>query len=148
MDSNPYNVSTAEATGAVDTDEATLQRTRRQAARRALLLDDEALRSCCEEEFFLATGPGGQHRNKTESGVRLVHPETGIRVAATERRSQAQNRAVALLRLREALQQLSQVPKKRVATKATRGSQRRRLAGKKHQGEKKKARRWRAKDGD
>ena len=132
----------------MDTDNAIIERTRRQAARRALLLDDETLRAHCEEEFFLAAGPGGQHRNKTESGVRLVHPETGIRVAATERRSQAQNRAVALLRLRAALQVLSQVPKKRVATKATRGSQRRRLAGKKRQGEKKKSRQWRSKDGD
>lgn len=124
------------------------ERARRQAARRALLLDDEALRATCEEEFFLASGPGGQHRNKNESGVRLVHEPTGVRVSATERRSQAQNRAVALLRLRAALTVLSHVPKRRVPTQATQGAKRRRLAGKKHQGNKKKNRQWSAKDGD
>ena len=46
------------------------------------------------------SGPGGQHRNKTSSGVFLTHRPTGIVGEATERRSQAQNRAVALSRLR------------------------------------------------
>lgn len=45
-------------------------------------------------------GPGGQHRNKTSSGVFLHHQPTGIVAEATERRSQADNRAVALQRLR------------------------------------------------
>ena len=40
-----------------------------------------------DEEFFVASGPGGQHRNRTESGVRLTHRPTGIVVLATERRS-------------------------------------------------------------
>jgi hypothetical protein len=46
------------------------------------------------------SGPGGQHRNKTSSGVFLQHEPTGIVGEATERRSQADNRAVALQRLR------------------------------------------------
>ena len=46
------------------------------------------------------SGPGGQHRNKTSSGVFLEHLPTGIVGEATERRSQPQNRAVALARLR------------------------------------------------
>lgn len=46
------------------------------------------------------SGPGGQHRNKTSSGVFLTHRPTDIVGEATERRSQAQNRAVALSRLR------------------------------------------------
>jgi hypothetical protein len=46
------------------------------------------------------SGPGGQHRNKTSSGVFLHHEPTGIVAEATERRSQADNRAVALQRLR------------------------------------------------
>lgn len=132
----------------MESEHVDVERARRQAARRALLLDDDALRDSCEEDFFLAGGPGGQHRNKSETGVRLLHLPTGVRVSATERRSQAQNRAVALLRLRAALGALSQVPKRRVATKATQGSKRRRLAGKQRQGEKKKARQWRAQDGD
>lgn len=45
------------------------------------------------------TGPGGQHRNKTDSGVRLTHRPTGIVVTATEDRSQHVNREVAWARL-------------------------------------------------
>jgi protein subunit release factor B len=110
---------------------------RRAAASRALRLDDAALLAECEEEFFTAGGPGGQHRNKTESGVRLTHGPTELSVSATERRSQAQNRAVALERLREGLRLLSIVPKKRHATRPTRGSQRRRVETKRRHAEKK-----------
>lgn len=55
-------------------------------------------------DTFRATGPGGQHRNKTDSGVRLVHLPTGVTVTATEDRSQHVNRAVAWDRLRVALE--------------------------------------------
>jgi protein subunit release factor B len=110
---------------------------RRQAALAALALDDEALLKACEVEYFIASGPGGQHRNKTESGVRLTHPPTELSVSATERRSQIQNKGVALERLREGLKALTFVPKVRRATKPSRGSQKRRLEGKKRTGEKK-----------
>ena len=113
----------------------------RAAARRALSLPGEALAAECDEEFFVAGGPGGQHRNKTASGVRLVHRPTEVTVTATERRSQAQNRSVALVRLRERLQALSHVPKRRVATKPTRGAKERRLAEKRHISERKSGRR-------
>jgi protein subunit release factor B len=111
--------------------------TRRQAALEALALEDEALLRACEVEYFIASGPGGQHRNTTASGVRLTHPPTALSVTATERRSQTQNRGVALERLREGLKALTHVPKVRRATKPTRGSQRRRLESKKRTGEKK-----------
>ena len=86
-------------------------------------------------------GPGGQHRNKTESGVRLVHRPTGVVVTATERRSQLQNRGAALERLRERLAALAHVPKTRRPTRPTRGSQERRLAAKKLAGRRKAQRR-------
>jgi len=113
----------------------------RAAARRALSLPGESLAAECDEEFFVAGGPGGQHRNKTASGVRLVHRPTEVTVTATERRSQAQNRSVALARLRERLQALSHVPRRRVATRPSRGAKERRLAEKRRTSERKSGRR-------
>jgi len=113
----------------------------RSAARRALALPEAALLAECEESFFIASGPGGQHRNKTESGVRLAHPPTGLVVTATERRSQAQNRGAALVRLRERLAALAHREKPRRATRPTRGSKERRLAEKRRRGERKSSRR-------
>jgi protein subunit release factor B len=113
----------------------------RAALARAAGLDDEALRAQCEETFFVASGPGGQHRNKTSTAVRLVHRPSGIQVTATERRSQLMNRAEALERLRARLQAASHVPEVRKATRVPRGAKRRRLADKRHHAERKQARR-------
>jgi protein subunit release factor B len=121
--------------------EAPATEARRAAARRALALPDAALLAECEETFFVAGGPGGQHRNKTESGVRLGHPPTGVTVTATERRSQLQNRGEALRRLRERLALLARRERPRRATKPTRGSKERRLAEKKRRGDRKASRR-------
>ncbi|QDT03296.1 Peptide chain release factor 1 [Rubripirellula lacrimiformis] len=63
-------------------------------------LDDDALLTQCDLRFQRRSGPGGQHRNKTSSGVFLHHEPTGVTAEATERRSQADNRSVALSRLR------------------------------------------------
>lgn len=54
-------------------------------------------------DTFRASGPGGQHRNKTDSAVRLTHLPSGVVVTATESRSQHQNRSVAFTRLSELL---------------------------------------------
>lgn len=51
-------------------------------------------------EAIRSAGPGGQHRNKVSTGVRLTHLPTGIQGMATERRSQLQNKVMALSRLR------------------------------------------------
>jgi protein subunit release factor B len=113
----------------------------RAAARRALALPDPALLAECVETFFTGSGPGGQHRNKTESAVRLTHPATGVTVTATERRSQSQNRGAALERLRGRLAALARRPKTRRATRPTRSSKERRLSEKRARGERKASRR-------
>jgi protein subunit release factor B len=61
-------------------------------------------------------------------------------VTATERRSQAQNRAAALERLHARLAALAVRPKPRRATRPTRGSKERRLAEKRRRGERKASR--------
>lgn len=65
-----------------------------------LTLPDEALLRHCRVETFRASGPGGQHRNKTDSAARITHLPTGCVAQAFESRSQHENRASALARLR------------------------------------------------
>ena len=104
-------------------------------------LSGPTLRDGTTVEFYVAGGPGGQHRNKTETGVRLHHAPSGTIVTATERRSRADNLSTAWERLRERLEKLNAVPKKRFKTKPTRGSKERRLSGKAHDSARKQARR-------
>ena len=68
----------------------------------AALPPDELLRQC-DETRTRRGGPGGQHRNKVETAVVLVHRPTGLSAEGSERRSQAENRRVALWRLRMTL---------------------------------------------
>ena len=103
---------------------------KQEAARQALALEDRALLAECEQELFTAGGPGGQHRNKTASGVRLTHPATELSVTATERRSQSLNRRVALERLRRGLRLLARPIKVRRKTTPTEASRRRRRENK------------------
>lgn len=63
-------------------------------------LSDAQLLADCDLERLRRSGPGGQRRNKVQTGVRLKHRPTGLVGEATERRSAAQNHAAALLRLR------------------------------------------------
>jgi hypothetical protein len=63
-------------------------------------LDPDQLLKSCDARRVRRSGPGGQHRNKVETGVVLVHRPTGVRAEAAERRSQDENRRVAVMRLR------------------------------------------------
>ena len=122
-------------------DESSDRTALREIAARSGRLSDEALFAECDLEFFTGSGPGGQPRNKTESAVRLRHRPTGLIAAATERRSQLQNRGAALDRLRARLADAARVPKKRKKTRPSIGARRRRLDAKRHLGDKKRERR-------
>jgi hypothetical protein len=68
-----------------------------------LLASDDALIAQCEVDRYRASGPGGQHRNKTESAVRLRHKLTGISAIGEDSRSQSENKLHAVRRLRSAI---------------------------------------------
>jgi peptide chain release factor-like protein len=68
-----------------------------------LLLSDDALISECDVDRYRASGPGGQHRNKTESAVRLRHRLTGASAIGEDSRSQSENKLHAVRRLRSAI---------------------------------------------
>ena len=93
-------------------------------------VDDAALDRDARIEIFTGGGPGGQHRNKTQNAVRLVHEASGVTVTATERRSLEANRRAAYERLRERLERLNYVKRPRRPTRPTRGAIERRLTTK------------------
>ncbi|MSR57660.1 MAG: peptide chain release factor-like protein [Planctomycetaceae bacterium] len=63
-------------------------------------LTEAALLADCEIRRTRRSGPGGQHRNKVETAIVITHRPTGITVDASERRSQEENRRVAVFRMR------------------------------------------------
>jgi len=95
---------------------------------------DEELLAPCRVDTFTAGGKGGQHQNRTESGVRLTHLPTGIVVTAREERSQARNKTAALARLRERLETLRRKAPVRIPTRVPRREKEQRLQQKKHRG--------------
>jgi protein subunit release factor B len=99
-------------------------------------------------ERIRAGGPGGQNRNKRYSGVRITDLDSGVVVRATERRSQSQNLAQALVRLEEKLLVINRPIKSRAKSKPTRASNKERLASKKKRAQVKAGRSLRVRRGD
>jgi hypothetical protein len=62
--------------------------------------DTDRLLQDCDIHRTRAGGPGGQHRNKVETGIEITHRPTGLIALAYERRSQEQNRQAAVFRMR------------------------------------------------
>lgn len=104
------------------------------------MTDDELLGQC-DVDTFRSSGPGGQHVNRRESGVRLTHRPSGIVVVCREERSQHRNKATALKRLRDRLDARARRRTPRIPTKTPRRVRQKILVTKKRQGEKKKLRR-------
>jgi protein subunit release factor B len=93
--------------------------------------DADLLRECVVETFR-ASGPGGQHVNKTESAVRLKHLPSGVVVTAQEERSQHRNKAICLEKLRKKVARLNYKRPKRVPTRVPRSAKNRMLEAKAH----------------
>lgn len=66
-------------------------------------LDEDTLMRDVEVRRSRSGGPGGQHRNRVETRVELLHKPTEVEAHAGERRSVRENRPVAIRRLRLAL---------------------------------------------
>lgn len=73
-------------------------------------LDSDELLAACTLTKHRTSGPGGQHRNKVESAIRLRHAPSGVGASAGERRSAGENQRVALTRLRLHLAVLVRCP--------------------------------------
>jgi len=113
-----------------------------------------------EWRFSGSGGPGGQHANTSNTRVELVFDIAAseslgprqrarllerlgprVRVVASERRSQLQNRELALERLRDRIANALHIEPPRVATRPSRASKRARVEQKRRQGERKRSRR-------
>ncbi len=84
--------------------------------------EEEKLLAECEVQTYKASGAGGQHVQKTDSAVRLIHLPTGIRVTSQQERSQLLNKKICLEKLRKKLEALAKKKKKRIPTKKPKGA--------------------------
>lgn len=58
-------------------------------------------RKDCIRQTFRAGGPGGQNQNKRDTGVRFIHPPSGARGEARDKRTQGENEKLAWRRMAE-----------------------------------------------
>jgi len=101
----------------------------------------EGLLAECDVDTFRSGGPGGQHQNVTDSGVRLRHRPSGAVVTSRSRRSQHANKSDCLRRLRRKLEKLNEPPPPpRVETKVPAAVKRRRVEEKRRAGRRKRER--------
>jgi len=92
-------------------------------------------------ERLRRSGPGGQHRNRKATGIRIHHLPTGMIVTATERRSQSGNLKIAMIRIRERLAKAAKRRKPRKRTRPPKKVSEERLKQKKNRSKLKKLRR-------
>jgi len=117
------------------------------------------------ERFILTGGPGGQHVNRTETGVQLsfdvlstsflnqgtkkrlielaggrIDSQGILTIEARNHRSQKRNRDEARLRLAELIEQASRKPRRRIPTRPTKASKAKRLQAKRQRGQVKRTR--------
>jgi len=102
--------------------------------------DPQVLKKQVIIETYRSSGPGGQRKNKVETAVRLKHLPSGLTVIATEHRSQAENRKLALERLRERLIKLNRPRKRRIPTSVSMKDIEKRIEEKKIRSKKKRLR--------
>ena len=103
--------------------------------------DLEQLEKEVEFSAYQASGPGGQHRNRTFSAIRAKHLPTGIVVTSSDSRSQLRNRKIALERLRERLVEHFHEDPPRMPTQKSRAVKQREKRERQREAERKRERR-------
>ncbi len=111
------------------------------------LKPEEVLKEC-HVTYFLSSGPGGQHRDRKRTAVRLEHLPTGIVTVSKKRRSREMNQREALERLIERIEERQKVRKPRILTRVPRKVREAILEEKKRRSQKKKLRRKVTRDRD
>lgn len=111
--------------------------------RRRIVLpeDDERLLAECRVDTFRSGGPGGQHQNTTDSGVRMTHLPSGLVAMSRQHRSQQLNRSACLARIRELAERHNRRKRPRIATRMSKAAKQRRVEAKQRRSEKKQMRR-------
>jgi protein subunit release factor A len=87
---------------------------------------DRELLDECDVTTFRSSGKGGQHVNKTDSAVRLVHRPTGIVVISRKDRSQYMNKKECLGNLRKKFAKLTAKVPPRISTKVPKSAKKKR----------------------